>query len=128
MAVGQRIADSVDPTLERLVPVPVGNLEYGEPLCPVPVEHRPLMFHPLLEQHLGHLTERARHRLANSGLDLVFQREVVGAVEPRRDLRRGQQPFRHEPIVAEGYSIGSALPPDLLAYPSVTQVFLQADR
>ena len=37
-------------------------------------------------------------------VDLVPQREEVRAVQPRRDLRRGQQPFRHQLIVTGGWN------------------------
>jgi hypothetical protein len=62
VTVGEHVADPVDPLLERLVVrlVPLGHLEHRQPLGPVPLEHRPLVFEPLVEQHLRHLAERAR--------------------------------------------------------------------
>ncbi len=103
VAVGQHVADPVDPLLERLVggPIPFGHLEHREPLGAIPVEDGGLVFEPLGQQHLRHLAERARLDGARARLDLVLQGEEVRAVEPRGDLRRGEEPFRHPPSVTE---------------------------
>jgi hypothetical protein len=104
VTVGQHVADTVDPLLERLVVrlVPIRDLEHRQPLGPIPLEHRPLVLEPLVEQHLRHLAERARLDRANARLDLVLQREEVRAVEPRCDLRRGEESFRHGFSVTDG--------------------------
>ena len=57
--VGQHVADPVDPLLERLAVHTLGHLEDRQTLGAVAIEHRPLVFETLVEQHLGHLTERA---------------------------------------------------------------------
>jgi hypothetical protein len=95
-------ADAVDPLLERLAVHTLGHLEDRQTLGAVAVEHRPLVFETLVEQHLGHLAERAAFDRARAGLDLVAQREEVSAVEPRGDLRRSEEPVRHSPIMTGG--------------------------
>ena len=57
---GKHVTDTVDPVLERLVVLAVGHDEDRQPLGPIPVEHRLLVFEALVEQHLRHLAERAR--------------------------------------------------------------------
>ncbi len=107
VALGQHVADPVDPLLERLVvgPVTLGHLVHRQPLGPIPGEDRLLVFETLVEQHLRHLAERTRLDGARARLDLVLQREEMGAVEPRRDLRRGEEPFRHHPIMTDGCGV-----------------------
>ncbi len=97
VAGGHRIADPLDPLLERLVAVAIAlrHLEHGETLGPVGLEYRRLVLEPLVEQQLGHLAERAAFDHERARVDLVLQGEEVRAVEPRRDLRRCQQPIRH---------------------------------
>ena len=48
------------------------------------------------------MTSLTRRLRTGTGLDLVLQREEVRAVEPRGDLRRSEDSFRHEFSVAEG--------------------------
>ncbi len=98
----QHVADPIDPLLERLAVHTLGHLEDRQPLGPIAVEHRLLVLETLVEEHLGHLAERAVLDRAGTGLHLVLQREEVRAVEPRRDLRRGEEPFRHQAIMTDG--------------------------
>ncbi len=109
VALGQHVADPVDPLLERLtVGLVLGrHLEHRQPLGSVALEHGGLVFEALVQQHLGHLTERARRFRTGAGVDLVLQREEVRAVEPRRDLRRSQEPFRHQPIMTPPHAFAS---------------------
>ncbi len=100
--VGQHVADAVDPLPERLAVRTLGHLEDRQTLGAVAIEHRPLVFETLVEQHLGHLAERAVLDRARAGLDLVAQGEEVCAVEPRADLRRSEKPVRHAPIMTGG--------------------------
>ena len=103
VTLGEHVTDPGDPRGERLVaPVPVGNLEDLAALRPVLREHRLLVVEPLLHQHLRHLAERARRLWPSTGVDLVLQRQIVRAVEPRRDLRRGEKSFRHRISVTDG--------------------------
>ena len=96
VALRQHVTDPGHPRSERLVRlVLLGHLEHLEALRAVPLEHRRFVVEPLLQQHLSHLTEVARRPRTNATLDLVLQRQVVRAVQPRRDLRRSQQQFRH---------------------------------
>ncbi len=62
VTLGQHVADPVDPLLERLAVrlVLLRHLEHRQPLVPIALEHRLLVFEALVEQHLGHLAERTR--------------------------------------------------------------------
>ena len=103
MAIGEHVADPGDPRGERLVaPIPVGHLEDLSTIFPILREHRLFVVEPLLLQHLRHLAERARRLRPGTGVDLVLQRQIVRAVEPRRDLRRGEKSVRHQIIVTGG--------------------------
>ena len=103
VALGEHVADPGDPRGERLVAAfPLGHLEHVAAVGPVLREHRLFVVEALLQQHLRHLAEQVRRRFTRAGVDLVLQRQVVRAVEPRRDLRRGQQLFGHRVILTAG--------------------------
>ena len=104
VAVGHRVADPLDPGLERLTALLVlrRHLEHRLALGPVAVEHGRLVIHPLLQQQRRHLAERAALDHQRPRVELVLQGEEVRAVEPRGDLRRCQESIHNATSVVRG--------------------------
>ena len=98
VALGQHVADPVDPLLERLALRPLGHLEHRQPLGPVAGEHRPLVFEALVQQHLGHLAERA-----------ALDRARVPASTSCRNVRKCAQ--SSHAVIFEGVRSRSAIRP-----------------
>ena len=91
----ERVADSGHPRRERLAVVPFRDPEDRQALRLVVLEARGLVLETLRHEQPGERAERAVRHLQQPVLDLVLEREVVVAVEPRGDARRRDQPLRH---------------------------------
>jgi hypothetical protein len=100
----QHAAHASDPLHEGLVGIATGYLVDGAPGVLQIGETGPLVGRPLLDEQLRQRAQGGRLHREQSGIGLVAQGEEVGALEPRRDLRRGQQPFRHCSAVPVGWS------------------------
>ena len=107
MTLGEDVTDPVDPLLERLAPRPVllGHLEHRKPFGPVAVEHRPLVFEALVEQHLGHLPEWAPLDGARARLDLEDAALVLANPVPEADQL---DPSLHDEVLTEALAAAEA--------------------
>ena len=89
------IAHPFDPGGERLARLSIGDAEDRPALPFVLGQAVGLVLEALVEQELGQLAERSVRGSTSPVLDPVLERQVVRAVEPGRDLGRGEKAVRH---------------------------------
>ena len=89
------VADPVHPVGERFPAVPAGNLEDVESPAAIGGQAVPFVLVALLHQKVRQRAESRRIDGERAGIDLVLQVQEVGAVQPCRDLRRGEQAIGH---------------------------------
>jgi hypothetical protein len=95
VAVCERVAHPGHPVGEALGLLLARYLVDRQPPASVGRQALRLVLQALVDEQLGHRPEPTARRFQRPVLHLVAQREEVRAVEPRRDLRRGQEAITH---------------------------------
>ena len=95
VALIQRVADPAHPRCEGLASFTVGDAQDGQANCEVGVQAFRLVLKALVRQKPSERPEGAFGSGNRAVLDLMPQREVMGAVKPSGDLRWREQTLRH---------------------------------